>query len=368
MLTKVEIKNINAIRNSEFDFSKAKYQYKNNMVFNDEIVNPIAFYGTNGSGKSSFLTAISQLISLMADDPSQLRAFVPHLRSTKKKDKFLLQATEKSSIKLFFKIQKVNYVYFVETSIQGYISREKLICNNEEVFVRNKDIYSYNGNEKKVPSEMFPILRTLNLETNDQIIHLCYEFLSNIGFIDASKKTYQLKISLQKSYKDIIVENSNAIKAILSKYKEFPLYDVYSATNELGEKEYYVNIKHKSGELVLPWSVISSGMENQSMLLSAVLSLPENGVLIIDELEDALHPLSIIDFINAVKEKNIQLIFSSHNTYILQSLRPDQIIFAHWEEGYSKYKRLSEIYPNIREVNNIEKMYLSNLFDEDIKK
>ena len=90
-------------------------------------------------------------------------------------------------------------------------------------------------------------------------------------------------------------------------------------------------------------------------------------MLFIDEIEDALHPLTVLDFIKAAQKKNIQLIFSSHNTFILQHLRPDQIFFANWKNGYSTYKKLSDIYPNIREINNIEKMYLANLFDEDIK-
>ena len=117
----------------------------------------------------------------------------------------------------------------------------------------------------------------------------------------------------------------------------------------------------------MPYQFMSNGMYNQSVLLSVLLSLPENGVLIIDEIEDALHPITILDFIRVAQEKNIQLIFSSHNTYLLQKLRPDQIIFANWKNGYSTYKKLSDIYPNIREINNIEKMYFSNMFDEEIK-
>lgn len=368
MITRIEIKNINSIVDAAFDFTKCKYQYKNEMVFNNEVVNPVAFYGTNGSGKSSFLTAVSQLVSLLIDEPSQLRAFVPHLTNGKKNGNITLKSKHVSSIKIYFKLYNKNYIYYISTDVSGYISEEKLIENDVELFNRSKEAYFYNDQKNKVLSELFPVLRTLDIEKNDAVIHLCYEFLSNIGFIDASKKHFQLKIAKQKSYKDIIVENSEEIKAILSKYKEFPLYDVRSATNEVGEKEYIVIIKHNNGELVLPWQFISSGMENHSMLLSAILSVPENGVLIIDEIEDALHPLTVLDFIAAVKEKNIQLIFSSHNTYILQSLRPDQIFFAHWDSGYSKYKRLADIYPNIREVNNIEKMYLSNLFEEDIKK
>ena len=112
---------------------------------------------------------------------------------------------------------------------------------------------------------------------------------------------------------------------------------------------------------------MSSGMYNQSAMLSILTSLPEKSLLIIDEIEDALHPITIMDFINVVQKKGIQLIFTSHNTYILQRLRPDQIIFANWNNGFSNYKKLSDIYPNIREVNNIEKMYLSHMFDDDIE-
>ena len=112
--------------------------------------------------------------------------------------------------------------------------------------------------------------------------------------------------------------------------------------------------------------MISAGMKNQSLLLSIILSMPEHGVLFVDELEQALHPSAIKSFLKVVKEKNIQLVFSSHNTYILQLLRPDQVYFAKWDNGFSKYARLSKIYPNIREINNIEKMYLSSVFDEGI--
>ena len=368
MLTRVEIININAIREAAFDFSKAKYQYKDEMVYNNDFVSPIAFYGTNGSGKSSVLTALSQMLALLIDEPSELEVFVPHLTNVKKDKKIGLSSFGNSSVRVFYKLEGVNYMYFIETSPSGYISREELVREKEEIFRRNKTEYIYNGETLAVNSEMFPVLRTLELEKNDEIVSISYNFLSNIGFIDAAKKVYQLKSAKQKSYKDIIVENSKEIKEVLSKYKEFPLYDIFSQSDEVAQKKYFVVINHSKGKLVLPWEFISDGMTNQSMLISAILTIPQNGVLIIDELDDALHPLTIIDFIKAVREKNIQLIFSSHNTHVLQSLRPDQIFFAHWSEGFSKYKRLSDIYPNIREVNNIEKMYLSNLFDEDIKK
>ena len=65
MLTKVQIKNVNAIDFCDVDFQKGKYKYLDNMIFRDKLVNPIAFYGSNGSGKSSFLKAILTSLKLM---------------------------------------------------------------------------------------------------------------------------------------------------------------------------------------------------------------------------------------------------------------------------------------------------------------
>ena len=65
MITKISINNINSIDNITLSFDKDKYKYLDTMIFNTNYVNPIAIYGTNGSGKTSLLFAISTLISLL---------------------------------------------------------------------------------------------------------------------------------------------------------------------------------------------------------------------------------------------------------------------------------------------------------------
>ena len=125
----------------------------------------------------------------------------------------------------------------------------------------------------------------------------------------------------------------NTSETCLTEYKEFPLYDVISKISTDGQKEYFIQLNLGNQDLVMPYTYMSDGMLNQSMLLSVLLSMPENSVLLIDEIEDALHPLTILDFIKVAQSKNIQLIFSSHNTYLLQKLRPDQIIFANWKNA-----------------------------------
>lgn len=385
MITRIQIKNINAIDSCDIDFQKNKYKYLEEMIYNDKLVNPVAFYGTNGSGKSSFLEAVSSLVILLTEDSKSFSCFIPnHLNAEdyidrknreSKKNKEKAKKTPQdnfaelvSSIKIFFEINQKQYEYFIETCVSGWINNETLSVDGNVIFERSVEYYNYKNNAVKINKTLFPTIRKLATENQDDAnIIKSFDFLSNMSFIDASKKNFLFKDIIEKDSLDIIVEKSKEVNEILKEYKEFPLYNVYSEITKDGTKSYHAVIEAGERELQLPFSFISSGMMNQSLLLSVLVSLPENGVLFIDEIEDALHPLTVLDFIKAARKKNIQLIFSSHNTFILQHLRPDQIFFANWNNGYSTYKKLSDIYPNIREINNIEKMYLANLFDEDIK-
>ena len=120
----------------------------------------------------------------------------------------------------------------------------------------------------------------------------------------------------------------------------------------------------KKDELIIPKILMSSKMIGQSQLLTLLLLMNEDNLLVVDELDRSLDPLVVKEFIKETMNRKVQVIFSSHNTHFLQYLRPDQIFFAKWKNNTSKFNRLSDINENIREVNNIEKMYLSGLFND----
>lgn len=378
MITRIKIKNINAIKECDLSFEKARYHYLNDMVF-DDVVSPVALYGANGSGKSSFLKAISQLISLLIDEPDQLSGFMPNLYALKKvseKNNGTIAIVSKngfetkvlSSIELFFTLNGRNYDYFIETFF-SQVTRESLSCGENKIFSREFRKYDYKKSTFEMESDLYPVLR--KLANDEQIgnadIDNAYNYLSRMAFVDDSQKRYQFKGGVEKSYMDFVVSKSDEVKQILANYKDFPLYEVTSKIiPEQGQKQYWATIDIGDESFELPYALLSSGMKNQSALLSVLLMLPEYSAMFVDEIEDALHPLTIMNFISVAREKHIQLFFSSHNTYILSKLRPDQVFFAGWQKGYSRYKRLSDIYPNIREVNNIEKMYLGCMFDEEI--
>lgn len=383
MLTRVQISNINAIDYCDINFQKGKYKYLDNMVYQDKLVNPIAFYGSNGSGKSSFLKAILHLLRLMLFEPQKASPFtvnrlnvinqINKLQGTPEEpltDEVINDSIDSitSFIKLFFEIDSDEYEYYIETALKGCITKEYLSVNSQCVFVRDIESYQYNQKETIIAESLYPTLRKLAVDNQeDKYITTAFGFLSGMGYIDAVKHNCYFKDVVERDYRDIMVEKSAMVKDILSQYQEFPIYNFVSRLTDDGKKEYRIELKTNEGSLTMPYQLMSSGMMSQSVLLSTLLSLPQNSVLFVDEIEDALHPITILDFIKVAQKRKIQLIFSSHNTYLLQKMRPDQIIFANWDNGYSTYKKLSDIYPNIREINNIEKMYFSNMFDEDIK-
>lgn len=359
MITQIKLKNINSISDATINFEKNRYHYLCDNIYNDVLVNPIAFYGTNGSGKTSIIKAIAQLVQILINEPGKYSMFIPNLLKSRYED---------SAMTIWFTLDDSKYIYHINTHFSNGIINESLILNDKLILEKKDSLaYLYKGKVEELKAATYSILRNAasNLQDNDVVN--AYNFLKSIAYVDASKKHFLYKELTQKSIDDLMVEQSEEVSNILKNYNRFPMYSYNSLNKEDGSKNYYIGISVDDKIQNLHNSFMSNGMYNQSVLLSILTTLPSNSVFIIDEIEDALHPFTILDFIDIVKRKNIQLIFTSHNTFILQKLRPDQIFFSYWNNGISNYKKLSDIYSNIREVNNIEKMYLSHMFDEDIE-
>lgn len=379
MLKKLVIKNINSIDTCELDFKKGNYQFLEDNTIKD-IANPIALYGHNGSGKTSIFNAIASLINFMVEPAEFLTPFIVNnfLFEEYRNDKKHNESKIIGSIELFFSLDDIDYDYYIETSRLGYISKEYLKKNDDFVIERDRQSYSYNKKSFSFDNMSFlvPVIRKLaSSEINDETIQKCFSFISSFTFVNlpfinrgafVTSKMYK-----NMSINELLVNYSDEVKEILKNYNEFPIYSI-KKKNSLNSSnnpnaDFSLVIEGDNFEGELPFEMISAGMRSQSVLLSIILSMPKNGVLFVDELEQALHPSAIASFLKVIKDRKIQLIFSSHNTYILQLLRPDQVYFAKWYNGFSRYARLSKIYPNIREINNMEKMYLSSVFDESIK-
>ena len=379
MLNKIVVKNINSIKVCEIDFTKGNYKFGEENVL-ENLVNPLVIYGYNGSGKSSLMNAIQQFIYLMI---SPLESLSPFIVNNFLYDEYLGNKDEnliKGSILLCFEIESKKYDYFLETSRNNYISNEYLSVNGKNYFENKKGEYIYQG-KKYIPdnkgiSPLVPFLRVLaSSEIVDPTIQTIHTYIKsfthiNVSFINRGGFVTSSLFNNTNTY-DLLVSKSPKVREIFKKYGTFPVYSVVKddrfLPNGFVQSQYNLILEDKNFKKKLPFSMISTGMQNQSVLLSLILSMPKHSVVFIDEVDIALHPSTLKSFLEIIREREIQVVLTLHNTYAMQFLRPDQIYFSKWSKGFSTYFRLSKIYPNIREVNNIEKMYLSTLFDEAIE-
>ena len=379
MLNKIVIKNINSIKVSEIDFAKGNYKFGEENIL-ENLVNPLVIYGYNGSGKSSLMNAIQQFIYLMI---SPLESLSPFIVNNFLYDDYLENKDEnliKGSILLCFEIESKKYEYFLETSRNNYISNEYLSVNGKNYFENKKGEYIYQG-KKYIPdnkgiSPLVSFLRVLaSSEIVDPTIQAIHTYIKsfthiNVSFINRGGFVTSSLFNNTNTY-DLLVSKSPKVREIFKKYGTYPVYSVVKddrfLPNGFVQSQYNLILEDKNFKKKLPFSMISTGMQNQSVLLSLILSMPKHSVVFIDEVDIALHPSTLKSFLEIIREREIQVVLTLHNTYAMQFLRPDQIYFSKWSKGFSTYFRLSKIYPNIREVNNIEKMYLSTLFDEAIE-
>ena len=182
MLTRVQISNINAIDYCDVNFQKGKYKYLDNMIYHDKLVNPVAFYGSNGSGKSSFMKAVLHVLRLMLSEPQKASPFVVNKFNATKQLQKLSESVNRlptedemrytldsvaSSVKLFFEINTHEYEYYIETLMKGCIAKEYLTVDGETVFIRNIDSYQYNQKETRIVESLYPTVRRLSVDNQD---------------------------------------------------------------------------------------------------------------------------------------------------------------------------------------------------------
>ena len=379
MLKKIMIRNVHSIDSCEIDFDKGNYKFADSNIYED-VVNPIVIYGHNGSGKSSVMKAIAELISMMIAPAESLMPFVVNdfLFQEYKKNPVGKADLVKGAVTLSFTVEKDEYEYFLETSRHpgAGITHEYLKKNGELHFDRVGPSYIYKGKREtidKAVSIYAPLLRILaSSEIGDVGIQMAFTNICSYVHVDLSLTSKGGFVTSRQFVNantfDLLVGKSEEVKEALKEYGTFPVYSVHKnqtiSPDGLPNTQYSVHFEEDGFKGKLPVQLISTGMYNQSVLLSLLFSMPKGSVLFVDEADIALHPTTLKAFLKVIRERRIQVVLALHNTFAMQELRPDQVYFAKWDKGFSTYHRLSRIYPNIREVNNMEKMYLSSLFDE----
>ena len=199
--------------------------------------------------------------------------------------------------------------------------------------------------------------------------------IADLGISDMKFEINNKEItSLEDLPDDISLENKQQIEKALVQFKASISEDVNNNStiqyNELKATSYHIGIDSNGNKTSYPLQLIdeSDGTIRLMARATAIESaLKKGGILIIDEIEDRLHPLLVEYIIKRFQYNNptnAQLIFTTHSIDIMnrEILRRDQyyLVDKNSETGASELYAVSDF--SVRNDERIGKSYLLGKF------
>lgn len=376
MLVKLSMKNFKSyMEQAEIDLNATGYEILNDTnKTNDNILKGALFVGGNATGKSTVLKAIRFLLELLVWQIN-IKPF-NYLC-------FFKEAKGKMKLEYEFFINREFVNYEIECDEKG-ISKEKLCVSNKEIINRigQNGIY-IRDDEQEIAIEKLQFnqsaVRKVYFDTkfiDNTTLMQWFEFLEQSVFVDQFGKNI-FKSSGSSSiitYKDYFEKNGvNNFNKFLN---EIDYNQTLEYTNEFNNGKLKFNfdnnqkdiiVKRNEMDFALPVNMESDGNQTIVNILPIIFDAMNNGgMVIIDEFSSGFHNIleeKVIKYFMK-NSKTSQIFIVSHSTNLLSNtlLRPDQIYTVDFINGKgSKVYRVSDSKP--REAQNIEKMYLSGVFN-----
>jgi len=125
-------------------------------------------------------------------------------------------------------------------------------------------------------------------------------------------------------------------------------------------------IKNISGEAVeIPFYLESNGTRNLLELLQVFFSAINGNIVIVDEIDQGIHDILMNNIIRNVSESLAgQLVFTTHDTFLLQELPPSSAYFINLDLMGNKLVLSGNDYDTkVLKNNNMQHMYLKGSFN-----
>ena len=376
MLVKLSMQNFKSfMEKAELDLNATGYEIlKDTNKTSDNILKGALIVGGNATGKSTVLKALKFLLQLLVWQVN----IVPF-------DYLCLFKESNGKMKLeyefFINKEKINYE--IECDVKG-ITKEKLLVSNKERLSRigQNAVYTSNNNQETSIENLQQnqsAIRKVYFDTkfiDDETLMKWFQFLEQSVYIDQDRKTIYKSGGASSiiTYKDYFEQNGT------DKFNKFLKQIGYEQsveyTNEFNNGKVKFNfqnnqkdiiVKRNNMDFALPLNMESYGNQTLVYTLPIVFgAMKSDAIAIIDEFSSGFHNIleeKVIKFFME-NSKNAQLFLVSHSTNLLSNtlLRPDQIYTVDFINGKgSKLNRVSDSKP--REAQNLEKMYLSGVFN-----
>lgn len=379
-------------------------EYKENVFYpaftkSTPLLKCLGVFGKNASGKSNIIKAVAFMKDMVLNSSKESNSTnsiptTPFLLSTK-------TPTKPSVFEITFYIQTEKYRYGFSAT-EKFVVSEWLFCTGkakeEAVFIRAEQGYSF---EKEFKTDFKSKLEFFTEITrpNSLFISVLAQFNNPIGIListwfndliiahdtsHAELIEFTARLMPVADYRklitDIIKKSDLGIDSIEEKAKESATQkkfssDFLNSVFNTDEINYTVKTKHAkfNEDNVMVEKVVFDLLQNESFgtqkffgLLGPILfALRQRKILLIDEMDARMHFLlfeNVIKIFNSDKynPNGAQLVFTSHNAYILKrGLRRDQMILVEKDDyGASSIDSLYKKDPKVRNDASFDKDYL----------
>ncbi len=378
------------------------YKELGTLKTKEKVLNASMITGPNASGKTNVLIAMMYYKTLV----EQAQAFLIQGRKLPFEPFLFDSKTRQSTTDIEVSFLQDDLEIIHQISINGFTNtiesealKYKQIGSKAEfttIFDRNNKedlVVNINfGNKEKfeVPNvKNQPIISLLSIYKGKSIyVNSYFIALSKLNFF----RLNDLMEAIQET--SFLVEKDEKLRKLIAKiinYSDMGEYELLIRRQKTQgiriqvEQGNFENITSKpavgdmlmpefikkldSGERINVFNLSSLGTQFLYGQLGIFLKALMNGeVLLIDELGASIHP-SVLNVIirlfndNEINTKNAQLIFTSHNYYLLEQdiLRKDQIWFTEKENDISTIYSLAE-FKDIRSTTSIKKQYFEGQF------
>ena len=345
---------LNGIKNIEKEIEIDFYK-KDLKNFSPINYNVKGIFGPNGIGKTAILKSIEIIKNIVINN-----YYLTDSENLNLLHKLINKNTKKMNIEITFlnfnnKKNDKKYVYYVELEIKHndiFISKESIktenkskeliiklgqILNNSlfENSVLIEDISKNLLNKRSILNIINDIEKNNLLKDNDNetFINLFnffknlyiktdnyqYNMLDIINLMDIDDK-YDMRIPKKKGTLEILKKDFERKTKFLKLFKK----DLSSISFEKKDDSdyYYLNIFFNYNDLEISYSFESQGIKLLFILHSYLDKILNGGIVLIDEIDSSIHDVylnKIIEFFS--EEGKGQLIFTSHNTTLLNTLR-----------------------------------------------
>ena len=371
MLTKFTVKNFKNFQSKlEFDFKASNYEF-NKEATQDGIVKMAIIYGENAAGKSNLGLAMMDIITHLTDNEKYLNDYRTHYLNLETNDlhaEFCYYFNFKNK-EVTYKYSKsaYNQLEYEELKIQDRsIIKYDKAKNIREVFLKGTEYLNFEKLREDQSLVKLVYMNTAISEDNfnaDEVIFS--EFMnfvkSMLHFTSVYGNNYQGFTSGGGTINDMIIQSES-----VDSYKEFlSSLDInYNLFVKQVDGQDRIYARFDSGKEAEFFNIMSSGTRSISLFYAWYVRFSkESKFVLIDEFDSYFHHKVSKKIIELLKKANCQVVLTTHNTANMSNniLRPD----SYYVISKGTVKTIAErAGREVREAQNIEKMYRAGSFDE----